>query len=215
MTTSPDLYRPAYRSKSATPAEMLAMVTSSYLFSHGFFNHPLPAQWASHVRLLCAQVLHEGYKWANNVGGLKRIKGYPWTSLGTHEVLPALTCEALKREGRATAPKFPHKCPPGYAAVYLLPGPNASPATHFAAFDSLGEGVSVWVGKIVANYSTADAVKALDACNPHEYAAALKKAYYFTADAGEYGHALASHLATVPEPEGQTYADQLLARVTQ
>jgi hypothetical protein len=202
MTTRPDLYRPAYRSQTKTPAEMLELVRDAYILLAEPMNLDM-SHLSNRVRMLTAQVLHEGYKWANNVGGLKRIAGYPWTSLGTHEVLPALTAAALMAEGRAGPPKFPHKHPPAYAAVYLYPGPNASRATHFAAFDDLYQGVVVWLNRLFTTFETEDMLKALDAADPLAYAAALKKRGYFTADTGEYGSALVKHLADVPSvPEG-------------
>lgn len=189
MSADPDpLYVPPTRT-SAEPGELAASIGEWYV---ELTDSPDRAA----VALATAQALHEGCAWNFNVGGLKREAGEPWTTLGTHEVLPEPVALGYLERKQATEPKFPHAVKPGQRAVYFPnQGPGGPKATHFRAFLSLDDATFVFVHKLLVRF---DAGEALRSGDPAALARALKRRGYYTAAEHEYAAALARRLEQVP-----------------
>lgn len=164
--------------------------------------------------------------------GLKREKGLPWTTLGTHEVVKDEDAQAFLDKGVATKAKFAHKAPPGYRAVYFKNlGPELSHrATHFRSFASAAEGAVASLLKYApaegerkaGRFATPAVLAALLAGDPVAFAKALKKIGYYTADEGEYAASVASRLPRAraaadaldwADLGAETFGDGLLARL--
>jgi hypothetical protein len=170
--------------------------------------------------------------WNYNFTGLKAEKGKPWTNLGTHEIVKNELADQLERDGLATKPKFPHKAPEGYRAVYFKNlGPELSHrATRFRAFDSAAEGAVASLLKYApaegdrpaGKFAKPKVLAALLAGDARAFALALKPIGYYTADAEEYATSVVSRLERAraaadqidwDEFEATTFGEQLLARL--
>lgn len=165
------------------------------------------------VEMVSAQARHEmaddattpaddDVAWNYNLTGLKREVGYPWTTLGTHEVISDERADQLEREGLAEPERHPHAAPPGRRAVYFknLGRDRSHPATHFRAFPSLEDAAWWSLRKYVvmgSRYATPSVQAALLDADTAAFAKALKRLGYYTADESQYAAALTSQLARV------------------
>lgn len=133
------------------------------------------AQWA-------LETGHGHACWNWNLGNVRARAGQPYTLLGG-----AWECGRVVPVGATLIdPPAGAQCPAGQVA-YLLP--NAT--QKFAAFDSLDEGASTYLGFLLRPvYARAwEQVMRGDAVG---FAHVLKQFGYYTADEGAYAHGLAS-----------------------
>jgi hypothetical protein len=211
MTTGElDLYVPPTRTR-IVPVDLIKAFALAYVeIVDRPADEPAPRRF---VELVSAQARHElgddattpeddDVAWCWNLTGLKREAGYPWTTLGTHEVISDVKADALIAQGVAEEERHWHDAPSGMRAVYFKNlGPARShAATHFRAFRDLNDAAWWSLRKYLvagSRYATPTVQSTLYDGDARAFAAALKRLGYYTSTEKQYGDRLVDQQAKV------------------